>query len=66
MTTQPKPFPARRMIDRAAAIALLLVALPVLAVPAQALEIHRVVSRGGIEAWLVQDSSVPVIALRAA
>jgi len=30
---------------------------------AQATTIQRVVSPGGIEAWLVQDASVPLIAL---
>ncbi len=33
----------------------------VFALNAQAMDIRRVVSAGGIEAWLVQDSSVPVI-----
>src|SRR5262245_34563003 len=31
--------------------------------PAQATNIERVVSPGGIEAWLVRDSSVPMIAV---
>jgi zinc protease len=31
--------------------------------PAQAIEAQRVVSPGGIEAWLVEDHSIPVIAL---
>jgi len=33
---------------------------------AEAVEIQRVVSPGGVEAWLVEDHSVPIIALRAA
>ena len=32
-------------------------------VPAQATNIQRVVSPGGIEAWLVQDATVPIIAM---
>lgn len=42
----------------AALFAVLLIALP-----ARAVTIERVVSPGGIEAWLVQDHSVPIIAL---
>ena len=37
-----------------------------LALPAAASEIQRVRSPGGIEAWLVEDASVPVISLRLA
>ncbi|WP_395458444.1 hypothetical protein ACHMW5_31690 [Azospirillum melinis] len=33
------------------------------ALPAQAMDIKRVVSPGGIEAWLVEDHKVPVLAL---
>jgi zinc protease len=55
------PSPARRGGVVAAALLLLL-----LAIPAQAIEIKRVVSPGGIEAWLVEDKSVPVVALEAA
>lgn len=33
------------------------------ALPAQAIDIKRVVSPGGIEAWLVEDHKVPVLAL---
>ena len=42
-----------------AAAGLLLLALA----PAQATNIQRVVSPGGIEAWLVQDATVPIIAM---
>lgn len=35
------------------------------AAPASALQIERVVSPGGIEAWLVQDRSAPIIAISA-
>ena len=48
----------------------LLAILPLLAfflytAPAQAIEIKRVVSPGGIEAWLVEDHTNPIIALEA-
>lgn len=33
--------------------------------PASALRIERVISPGGIEAWLIQDRSAPIIALQA-
>ncbi|HEX7775074.1 MAG TPA: pitrilysin family protein [Parvibaculum sp.] len=36
------------------------------AAPAQAMKIERVVSPGGIEAWLVQENEVPVIVLNLA
>ncbi|NKB48221.1 MAG: insulinase family protein [Alphaproteobacteria bacterium] len=32
--------------------------------PARAVEIQRVVSPGGVEAWLVEDRTLPIIALR--
>ncbi|WP_348771384.1 pitrilysin family protein [Azospirillum sp. SYSU D00513] len=34
------------------------------ALPAQAIEIKRVVSPGGIEAWLIEDQKVPVVAIQ--
>ncbi|WP_265501745.1 M16 family metallopeptidase [Paracoccus beibuensis] len=34
-----------------------------LALPAQAIEIQEVISPGGIEAWLVEDESIPFVAL---
>lgn len=37
--------------------------LTLLAVPAQAIEIHNVTSPGGITAWLVEDHSIPFTAL---
>jgi zinc protease len=40
-----------------------LVALLLLLRPAAAFEIKRVISPGGIEAWLVEDMKIPVIAL---
>jgi zinc protease len=41
----------------------LVAALALLAAPAQATNIERVISPGGIEAWLVREPSVPVIAM---
>jgi zinc protease len=35
----------------------------VIATPARAVEIQRVVSPGGVEAWLVEDHTLPIIAL---
>jgi zinc protease len=46
---------------RRAVVALL--ALPLLAAPALATTIERVVSPGGIEAWLVHEPAVPMIAV---
>ncbi len=46
-----------------AVLALVLMALALLARPAAAVEIKRVVSPGGIEAWLVEDQKIPVVAL---
>jgi zinc protease len=43
-------------------------AAPALAQPAQTergVAVQRVISPGGIEAWLVSDSTVPIIVLRA-
>jgi zinc protease len=50
-----------RSIVRRAVVALL--ALPLLAAPALATTIERVVSPGGIEAWLVHEPAVPLIAV---
>jgi zinc protease len=44
-------------------IALAAVVAAALVSPAGAMTIEKVVSPGGIEAWLVHDSAVPVIAL---
>ncbi|MGR3471824.1 MAG: M16 family metallopeptidase [Paracoccus sp. (in: a-proteobacteria)] len=46
------------MIRAAAAAVFVLLALP-----AQAIEIQEVTSPGGIEAWLVEDESIPFVAL---
>jgi zinc protease len=52
------------MIVRAAYAALVLIVLSV--APARAVEVQRVVSPGGIEAWLVEDHTNPIIALNLA
>jgi zinc protease len=49
----------RALLALAAAITWLALAAPA----AQAMKIERVVTPGGIEAWLVRDAAVPVIAL---
>jgi zinc protease len=50
-----------RSIARRAVVALL--AFPLLAAPTLATTIERVVSPGGIEAWLVREPAVPMIAI---
>jgi zinc protease len=45
------------------AVAAAFVLTPFAAAPAHATEIQRVVSPGGIEAWLVQEPSLPLVAL---
>ncbi len=37
--------------------------LSLASLPAQAVEVERVISGGGIEAWLVRDQSVPLVAI---
>lgn len=44
----------------------LVLALGLMAAPARAVTIERVTSPGGIEAWLIQDHSIPILALEAA
>ena len=53
------PAPSRLLRHLVAAV----VALPMFAAPALATTIERVVSAGGIEAWLVHESAVPLIAV---
>ena len=54
-----------RKLSRRAAIAFAAAAFAGLAVPAAAAtKIERIVSPGGIEAWLVQDSTVPLVSLQ--
>jgi zinc protease len=48
---------------RLLAPAVLVLLLGGLAGPAAAMDIERVVSPGGVEAWLVQDHSLPIVAL---
>ena len=72
----PPPAPPRKGAGRALAIALAALLLaPLAASPAFAQQtqtqtergvpVQRVVSAGGIEAWLVSDATVPIIVLRA-
>jgi zinc protease len=51
---------SKRLMSAAGAALLWLVAV---AVPAWAVDVERVVSPGGIEAWLVRDHSVPITAI---
>lgn len=44
-----------------APLALLVFAMAAMPTPAKAIDIQRVVSPGGIEAWLVEDYTVPLI-----
>jgi len=50
----------RRVLGR---LAVALLALPLIAAAARATTIERVVSEGGIEAWLVREPAVPMIAV---
>ena len=58
------PRPAARVcgVTWGVAVALLVIA----AAPARAVEVQRVVSPGGIEAWLVEDHQTPIITLELA
>ena len=47
----------------AAGILTAVIAFTAAALPAQAIEIERVVSPGGIKAWLVRDTSVPLLSI---
>jgi zinc protease len=59
VTTMPPAL--FRCVQRGIAVAIL--ALPLFAAPALATTIERVVSPGGIEAWLVHEPAVPMIAV---
>ncbi|MGF1610930.1 MAG: M16 family metallopeptidase [Kiloniellales bacterium] len=48
---------------RLASVVACLLLLVVVALPARAVEVTRVVSPGGIEAWLIEDHTNPIIAL---
>ncbi len=52
-----------RHISMRSGIAAFFLAVIAVALPAHAMDIKRVVSPGGIEAWLVEDHKVPVLAL---
>jgi len=53
---------AARLTPFAVALGAFALLLP--AVPAQATKIDRIVSPGGIEAWLVRDTTVPLVAMQ--
>ena len=53
-------------LQRATAAGAVLVAVCLIAPAAQAINIERVISPRGIEAWLVQDHRVPMISLQLA
>jgi zinc protease len=52
-----------RRLGACVAAALIAAAALALSAPAQAMRIERVISPGGIEAWLVRDPAVPLIAV---
>src|SRR5579859_5638867 len=54
----------RRLVDALARCGLAGLALLFICAPAGAMTIDRVVSPGGIEAWLVQDHTLPLITLQ--
>lgn len=55
------PKAARLMIATASAALAMAFAVP----PASAVEVARVISPGGIEAWLVEEHGIPILSLRA-
>ena len=57
----------RYTLIRAAARAVLVLGLTaaVLTAPAKATEVTRVISPGGIEAWLVEEHGIPILSLKA-
>ncbi len=58
------PLHPRSPLRRLAPLVLSLLALLALAAPARAIDIQRVVSSGGIEAWLVETHSVPIVTVQ--
>ena len=58
------PRRAARTVQGAAAASVMFVGLLLTPLTAQAIDIQRVVSPRGIEAWLVEDHRVPVISLQ--
>ena len=59
------PNSPRTVVGAVLGVILLLVAVVLAGSPAGAIEVKRVVSPGGVEAWLVEDHSIPVISLSA-
>src|SRR5690606_1029023 len=59
-----RTFARRRVVSRLFVLVFVLLAFRIGA--AEAMEIERVVSPGGIEAWLVEEPSIPVIVMEAA
>ncbi|OYQ32486.1 peptidase M16 [Niveispirillum lacus] len=53
-----------KMIHRAGLLLLAVVAMLVPSLPAAAVDIEKVVSKGEIEAWLVRDTKNPIIAMQ--
>ena len=53
-----------KMMRRAGLLLLAAFALVATSLPAAAVDIEKVVSKGGIEAWLVRDAKNPIIALQ--
>ncbi|WP_246148882.1 M16 family metallopeptidase [Skermanella pratensis] len=53
-----------RRLSMPAFLSVLLLAVACFASDARAIDIKRVVSPGGIEAWLVQDSKIPLLAIK--
>ena len=54
---------ARPAVSRLGAMSLIVAALVVLCVPANATKIERVVSPSGIEFWFVRDATVPLVSI---
>ena len=53
-----------RRLSMPAFLSVLLLAVACFAPDARAIDIKRVVSPGGIEAWLVQDTKIPLLAIK--
>jgi hypothetical protein len=63
LVTHHRPQDFRRASPILAALAFGFTTLLALCAPAQATNIERVVSPGGIEFWLVRDATVPLVAV---
>lgn len=59
----PQQDTARRLLLPALVLSLAIALLAILAAPVRATEIQRVVSPGGIEAWLVEEHAIPLISM---